>query len=377
MPVEPAQKEAGPMKRKMFAIQVTLFFLLILFHAAFAEEGKGKKGQAASEKIKAFILHSYEEDHVCGAPQGKGITESLRNEFKDRIQIRSHFMNTKTINSAPDKMKQEALLVLREVESFKPDVVFTLDDDAFREVGLKLQGKSYPVIFSGLNGQPEKYSKNTPFLDSKGRPNSNITGVYEKLHFQTALNVMKGVIPNIKKVVALLDMTPTSYAIRTQLEMELVGYPQKVEVVFKHVGTMKDYLRELSEISNDPSVQAVYPVVLSVADDTGKSVGFKTTLKAYIENCNKPGMALNFDFARLGLFGGASVDFSAMGKQAGMMGVKWLKGNRIQELPIESAEKYLITFNKGIADRLKIKIPDELIATAILYDSIALLAQAK
>jgi ABC-type uncharacterized transport system substrate-binding protein len=66
-----------------------------------------------------------------------------------------------------------------------------------------------------------------------------------------------------------------------------------------------------------------------------------------------------------------------MGKQAGVMGGKWLKGNRIQDLPIESAEKYLITFNKGVADRLKIKIPDELIATAIIYDSIALLAQAK
>ena len=364
------------MKRKMIAIQVTLF-ILIFFHAAFAQEGKGKRDQAGLQKIKVFILHSYEEDHVCGAPQGKGIAESLRNEFKDRVQIRSRFMNTKTINSAPDKMKDEALLVLREVESFKPDVLFTLDDDAFREVGLKLNGKSYPIIFSGLNGQPEKYSKGTPFLDEKGRPSSNITGVYEKLHFQTAINVMKGVIPNIKKIFALLDMTPTSYAIRTQLEMELIGYPEKMEVVFKHVGTMQDYLRELNEINNDSSIQAVYPVVLSVLDDTGKSVGFNTTLKAYIENCKKPGMALNFDFARLGLFGGASVDFSAMGRQAGIMANKLLKGARIQEFPIESAEKYLITFNKGIADRLKIRIPDELIATAVIYDSIGLFAQAK
>jgi ABC-type uncharacterized transport system substrate-binding protein len=365
------------MKRKIIAIQVTIFFLLALFNVAFAEQGKGEKGRASSEKMKTFIVHSYEEDHVCGGPQGRGITETLEKEFKDRIQIRTHFMNTKTVNSAPDKMKEEAILVLREVEKFKADVVFTLDDDAFREVGLKLNGKSYPVIFSGMNGQPEDYSKDTPFLDSKGRPSSNITGVYEKLHFQTALNVMRVVIPDLKKIVALLDMTPTSYAIRVQLEKELIGYPEKVEVVFKHVGTMKGYLQAISEINNDPSVQAVYPVVLSVADDTGKSVGFRTTLRAYIENCKKPGMALNFDFARLGLFGGASVDFSSMGRQAGIMGSKLLKGTRIQEIPIESAEKYLITFNKEAADRLKIKIPDDLIAAAIIYNSIALLAHAK
>ena len=132
--------------------------------------GKGKKGPSGLEKIKAFIVHSYEEDHVCGAPQGKGITEALRNEFKDRIQIKSHFMNTKTINSAPEKMEQEGLLVLREVESFKPDIVFTLDDDAFREVGLKLKGKNYPIVFSGLNGQPEKYNQTAPFLDRRADP---------------------------------------------------------------------------------------------------------------------------------------------------------------------------------------------------------------
>jgi ABC-type uncharacterized transport system substrate-binding protein len=298
-------------------------------------------------------------------------------EFKDRIQIRSHFMNTKTINSTPDKMQKEALLVLREVESFKPNMVFTLDDDAFREVGLKLKGQRYPVIFSGMNGQPENYNKNTHFLDSRGRPSSNITGVYEKLHFQTALNVMRGVIPGLKKIVALLDMSSTGRAIRIQLEKELIGYGEKVEVVFKQVGTMKDYLREIAEINNDPSIQAVYPVVLSVMDDTGESVGFKTTLKAFIEKCKKPGMALNFDFARLGLFGGASVDFAAMGRQAGVMGIKLLKGKNIRELPIESAEQYLITFNTGNADMLKIKIPDELIGAAVIYDSMALLTQAE
>ena len=88
-------------------------------------------------------------------------------------------------------------------------------------------------------------------------------------------------------------------------------------------------------------------------------------------------MALNFDFARLGLFGGASVDFGAMGRQAGEMGVKLLKGGNIRELPIESAQEYLITFNTKNADMLKIEIPAELIGAAVVYDSIAILAQAE
>jgi ABC-type uncharacterized transport system substrate-binding protein len=208
-------------------------------------------------------------------------------------------------------------------------------------------------------------------------PNSNITGVYEKLHIQTALNVMRGVIPDLRKIVALLDKSPTGNAIRVQLEKELVGYGEKVEVVFRQVGTMKDYLAEMTVMNNDPTVQAVYPVVLSVVDDQGVSVCFKKTLKAYVENCTKPGMALNFDFARLGLFGGASVDFGAMGRQAGEMGVKLLKGGKVHDLPIESAKEYLITFNKKNSEMLHVQIPSELIGAAVIYDSIAVFDEGK
>jgi ABC-type uncharacterized transport system substrate-binding protein len=274
-------------------------------------------------------------------------------------------------------MKKEAALVLREVEEFAPNIVFTVDDDAFREVGLKLLGRSYPVVFTGMNGQPENYSRSAPFLDGLGRPSANITGVYEKLHFQTALNVMKAAVPSMKKVEALLDLSPTGNAIRIQLAKELVGYDGKVEVVFKQVGTMKDYLEEILRINSDPTVQAVYPVVLSVTDDEGVSVGFQKTIKAYVQNCVKPGMALNFDFARLGLFGGASVDFSAMGRQAGAMGVKLLKGGDIRDLPIESAQEYLITFNLKNANLLRVKIPEELIGAAVVYDSMAVLSLAE
>jgi ABC-type uncharacterized transport system substrate-binding protein len=351
--------------------------LVVFTGAAFSGPDATPQSGAAEKAAKIFIVQSYEKDHVCGSPQGQGIETALRKGVKGGVRVRTHFMNTKTINSTPEKMKSEALVVLSEIESFAPDMVFTVDDDAFREVGLKLVGRSYPVVFTGMNGQPENYSKPFPFLDGQGRPGANITGVYEKLHFQTALNVMKGVIPDLRKIVALLDMSPTGNAIRVQLEKEMVGYGEKVEVVFKQVGTLKDYLAEIGRINSDRSVQAVYPVVLSVADDKGVSVGFKTTLKAFVENCAKPGMALNFDFARLGLFGGASVDFGAMGRQAGEMGVRLLNGAVPQDLPIESAQEYLITFNKKNADMLQIKIPDELIGAAVIYDSIAVLAQAE
>lgn len=365
------------METKNLIITIALTTLMLITGAAFAEGRSEGSADSTTDRIRVFIVQSYEKDHVCGSPQGKGIEASLAREFKNRLDIKNHFMSTKTINSTPEKMREEARVVLAEIESFNPDIVFLVDDDAFREVGLKLIDQSVPVIFSGMNAQPEKYNSKVPFLDDKGRPNSNITGVYEQLHFQTAINVMQGVIPDLRKIVALLDKSPTGNAIRIQMEKELVGYSDNVAVEFIQVGTMKDYLAEMIKINNDSEVQAVYPVVLSVIDDQGISVGFQKTLKAFVEHSTKPGMALNFDFARLGLFGGASVDFGAMGRQAGEIGIKLLQGTSIHDLPVESANEYLITFNKNTADVLHITIPAELIGAAVIYDSIAVLAESE
>ena len=366
---------------KRFVYLMVPFYLSVLVialacvdtYANAADAGKIK----STRQIRVYIIHSYENDHVCGVPQGEGIERILKEKYGDNILIKLHFMNTKTVNGTPEKMKKDAAVVLQEIDRFRPSIVFTVDDNAFREVGLKLIDRPYPVIFSGLNGQPETYHQKVAFLNQDGKPNKNITGVYEKLHFETAINAMKGVNPQLNKVVALLDESPTGRAIRIQIQKELDSGRIETQVVFKHVGTMAAFREAIDEINADDTIQAVYPVVLSVEGDAQTRVGFKHTLKVYLENSKKPGMALNFAFARLGLFGGASVDFGAMGRQAGRLGIQSLNGEPTDRLPIESAQEYLITFNISRARMLGIQIPDELIGAAIIYDHMALLASAQ
>lgn len=323
--------------------------------------------------IRAFIVHSYENNNVCGIPQGDGIRSVLNEYFKNNIIIKTYFMDTKTINSTPVKMRLDAQKVIGKIEAFKPDIVFTIDDNAFREVGLKLAGRAFPVVFSGMNAQVASYSQKVQFLNKKGQPDSNITGVYEKLHFMTALSVMKGVTQDLKQVVALLDKSPTGNAIKKQMEKEIAESDSTVIVRFKQVGTVKEFLHEIDLINQDDKVQVVYPVVLSIQDESGKSVGFKVTIKQFIINSKKPGMALNFAFARLGLFGGASVDFGAMGRQTGELGLKLLKDENILNLPVESANEYLITFNIARANMLGFTIPDEIVGAAVIYNEMLLL----
>jgi len=326
---------------------------------------------------RAFIVHSYESNHVCGIPQSNGIESVLREHFGKNLKVRSHFMDTKTTNSTPPKMQAEGRKVLQAIEAFKPDIVFTIDDNAFREVGLYLVGKPFPVVFTGMNGQPANYSKRVPFLDDGMRPAANITGVYEKLHFRTALDVMRGVDPQLKHVVALLDKSPTGNAIRAQMQKELEENPSNTRVTFKQVGTLSAYVNEIDNINRDDSIQAVYPVVLSIQNEQGESIGFRDTIKIFIQKSEKPGMALNFMFARLGLFGGASVDFGAMGRQSAQMGAKLLEGENIGNLSIETAKEYLITFNIARARMLNITISDDIIGAAVIFNRMEILPMSE
>ena len=66
---------------------------------------------------------------------------------------------------------------MKEIQAFSPDVVVTLDDNAFRTVAMALAGSKTPVVFSGLNRMPETYESNPPWLASRDAPGSNITGV--------------------------------------------------------------------------------------------------------------------------------------------------------------------------------------------------------
>ena len=75
-------------------------------------------------------------------------------------------------------------------------------------------------------------------------------------------------------------------------------------------------------------------------------------------------MALKYYFSKIGLFGGAAVDFGAMGRLAGLKVASILDGTSAGALPIEDAQEYAIVFNLERARSLNIKIPDALLTAA-------------
>jgi len=323
----------------------------------------------ARQHKRVYIVESYEKGHVCGEPQAEGIIEALAAggwTANENLTIKRYWMDTYRVNATPEAMEQQGKIALAEIAEFRPDIVFALDDAAVAQVMMPLVGRpDISVVFSGMNGQPEMYDARRHYMDSWAHPGGNVTGVYEKLYAAQSLKVMALAVPALRgaKAVMITDYSPTGNGLTKQFELELKDVTDiKWEV--RRVKNWAEYTDLIESLNNDADVKAIYPVALTLAVADGKRYAAAQIYDWTLAHSRKPEMAINYFFSRMGLFGGAVVNFSAMGKRAGEKGLKILNGAKAGDLAIEDAPDYAIVFNLKRANDLGISIPPRVLAAA-------------
>ena len=327
----------------------------------------GEREALSQHTARIFILHSYEYNHVCGQPQHDGMIAMLKKAGfieNQNLELQLYYMDTKRKNNTPELIIKQADIALQKIKLFKPDVLVTLDDNAFRWVSLKLVDSGISIVFSGLNGQPEMYNRQQPFMLSRENPGHNITGIYEKLHIVDAIRVHSRLFPNFQKLKIITDQSPTGKAINTQIKLELEHADISVDWEINVVKDWDEYQAEILSANSDPTIGAIYPVALLLKDKKGSVYTAPEIFKWTIQVSKKPEIAVNYAFTRMGLFGGAAVDFYSMGQQAGQMVVKILGGKFPGIIPIEEASRYALAFNLKRARQLNINIPNEILLAA-------------
>lgn len=350
------------MKKQLSICLVCMLIFLCLCSNVFAYE---------PDANKIIIIHSYSLDNICGAPQQQGIEESLaENGFKVGKNLIAHAyaMETKKVNNTPELIRKEAEIALIKIKELKPDVVVLLDDNAFRAIGLELVDGGVNVVFSGLNGQPEDYNLIKKWMDSREKPGHNITGVYEKLHVKDAFRVQKMILPALKKALIISDESPTGKAVLKQVQKELVGNNLGIEFETVIAPSWEEYVNTIRKTCSRTEIGTIYPAATLLRDESGVSYSTSEIILWTVKNCQTPGIPLNYSFARLGMLGGAGVDFISMGRQAGNMVAAILKGTSPADISIEEAKRYALVFNLKRAEELGIGIPDDvLMAADVVY----------
>ncbi|MCD6532895.1 MAG: hypothetical protein J7L25_02300, partial [Deltaproteobacteria bacterium] len=333
---------------------------------------------ADNQPKNIFLVSSYERGEVCSQPQEDGLLEELaRHGFIENknLTVKRYYMDTKRTHTTPAAMAIQGKKALHLIRQAQPDLdlVVILDDNATREVMLPLVGSDIEIVFSGLNRRPEFYNKKNRFMNNRQRPGYNVTGIYEKLQAARSLALITEIIPGLKKVVALVDQTPTGDAVVKQLEKEVAGKEIPLNFSIEQIGTWQELEEVVQRINHDPEIGAYFPVLTGLKDKTGKTFTVPEIIPWLIEHCHKPDLTINYIFCRLGFFGSAAVDFKAMGAQAGAQAAQILNGTPAGDLPIEDADRYAIVFNLKRARQLKVTIPAEILGAAdTIYNSLPL-----
>lgn len=335
-------------------------------------EGLAQSASPSLAVKKIFIVHSYEKGHLCGQPQHDGALEGLARSgwiVGENLEVRAYYMDTKRTNNTPARIYRQAMLAMREIELFQPDVILTLDDNAFKTIALSPAMEGRLIVFSGMNGQPEDYNVQVRFMADRDKPGGRITGVYEKLHLREAVRVMS-ILHGVKKILVLEDLSPTGRAITRQVDIELAAPEQHsqqmaaYEVSRATVRSWEGFKRTIARANDDPELGAIYLSTLLLRDAEGRIYTAEEIIDYYVRHSGKPAIGLNYAFIKQGLYGGATVDFFAMGRLAGEKVAKILTGVQPGTLPIEDAPRIALVFNLKRAESLGLEIPPDILMAA-------------
>ncbi len=316
---------------------------------------------------RVLVVHSYEQGHVCGQPQHDGVLEGLREagfEPGRDVEISAFYMDTKRRHTTPEAIRERGRMARERVRRFRPDVVVTLDDNAFRTVALELVDTPVSVVFSGVNTPLSRYNRTRRFFESWERPGHNLTGVYETLHFVDAVRTHCRILPGTRKVVFLSDRSPTGTAIRVQVLRELEQQDLPVPFEMRVLESWEAYQDAVREIDRWEEPVVLYPGALLLHDARGRPRTTAEILPWTVRNCRKPAIPINYAFMAAGMFGGAAVDFAGMGRQAGRMVARILRGEAPGQIAFEQAERVALVFNLDRARQLGIRIPDDILLAA-------------
>ncbi len=318
---------------------------------------------AASQRV--FIVYSYHPDYFWQQDEERGIRDALKGMD---VLFNRYCLDSKR-HQEEDWLKQQVKICLEKIKAFEPDVIVTCDDNATRIVGKAFIQLKTPVVFLGLNGEPEDYG--LVEAGKRSHPGGNITGVLERHYYRDAAALLQTILLANNVAIKTLDVvTDDSYTSRTlikYLRKESWKIPWK-RVFLPPVKTFSQYKDQIMEINRAGHAVYIYNLE-TIKDAAGRHVSNKDIISWTSQHLVMPAVAFHAMYLKRGAaLCGVVVSGRTQGYYAGLKVRKILKGAAAGDLPMDQPPKGTVIVNVSVARRLGIKIPLEILLSAdIVY----------
>ena len=272
---------------------------------------------ATAARYKVLVVMSYDETYPFEAEMREGIEAALA----DLCEMTYCYMNTKKhFEGGPQKAK-EAYALYQELQ---PDGVIAADDDAqamFVVPYLKDQVKT-PVMFCGVNAQPEKY----------GYPASNVSGILERGHSGESLALVQQLAPSAKTFGRIVKDTPMSRADvkRVRDDVEAAGFTY---IDFKPPATLEEAL-DLVETYRDSCDVLLVSTLQGMPDENGNPMTNRAAIARVVTAFGKPTIGSTLSDVQDGALCAVIQSGQEQGRTAAEMLLKALEGTPVSEIPM-------------------------------------------
>ena len=319
------------MMRKRLAILVSAVL------AATALTGCGTKVEKEGEKVYNVGITQF-ADHPSLDNCREGFIEGLASEgFVEGDNLNISFSSAMTDMSINTQIAQT-------FASNGMDIVCGIATPSAQALYAACADKNIPVIFNAVSDPV-----GAQLAKSETEPLPGITGVSDQLPVKQQLELIRNMLPDAKTI-GILYTTSEANSVSTLetykkeapdfgFTIEALGVGSEAEVP----QAADVLLSKVDCISNmtDNTVVSALAVVLDKADAA-----------------NIPVFGSEEEQVKNGCIACAGLDYVTLGKKAGVMAARVLKGEAIESIPYETMDEAFITINKKVAEKLGIEIAE-------------------
>lgn len=316
-----------PWKFVSFSFVLSLFVCLPSISIASAEARiDGKKN--------VLILNSYHEGFKWTDDITRGVISALE-PVSGETRIFIEYLNTKWVKD--DLYFQQLRQILKhKYTRTRFDLIISSDNDAFdflRDYRDEVFGK-IPVVFNGVN-----YFKES---DLAGK--SLFTGVSETADLRESLELALRLHPSVKRIFVINDHGISGRKVKDELEKLAPNFQGKVQIEYEHNADLGKILKDVEALSPDSMIFFTF----FYGDPARKTYENSDCISLIARHARVPVYgAWDFNLG-YGIVGGKLTSGYDQGITSGRMGLRILKGERVEDIPpiLKSQTHYMFDYRQ-------------------------------
>ncbi len=239
--------------------------------------------------------------------------------------------------------------IARKFVGDQPDVIVAIATPSAQAVVAAT--KRIPVVYAAVTDPVA--AKLVPTMEASG---TNVTGVSDQLSLEDQVELIRKVVPQAKNIGMVYNPGEANSVVVVERLRELLpkygmslveaSAPRTVDVG----AAARSLVGKVDVIytSTDNNVVSAYESLVKVGNEA-----------------QIPLIASDTDSVKRGAIAAMGVDYYDMGKQAGRLVVRVLKGENPANIPSETSDKLHLYLNEAAAQKQGVQLPESLLSSAV------------